>query len=41
MVDFYTESQNKFNSDMQPHYIYSPWELTWWKYAISEALPGL
>ena len=26
---------------MQPHYIYSPRELTRWKYAINEATDGL
>eukprot|EP00830_Metopus_es_P014557 TRINITY_DN3901_c0_g1_i1.p1 TRINITY_DN3901_c0_g1~~TRINITY_DN3901_c0_g1_i1.p1 ORF type:complete len:1012 (-),score=209.87 TRINITY_DN3901_c0_g1_i1:2492-5527(-) len=38
MVDFYTETQGHFTADMQPHYIYSPRELTRWKYAIFEAL---
>jgi len=38
MVDFYNESQIHFTADMQPHYIYSPRELTRWKYAIFEAL---
>ncbi len=38
MVDFYTETQQHFTADMQPHYIYSPRELTRWKYAIFEAL---
>jgi dynein heavy chain 1 len=37
MVDYYTESQKRFTSDMQPHYIYSPRELTRWKTAINEA----
>ena len=41
MVDFYTRSQNHFTADMQPHYIYSPRELTRWKYAINEALEPL
>jgi len=41
MVDFYTESQMHFTADMQPHYIYSPWELTRWKLAIFEALESL
>jgi len=40
MVDYYTESQKRFTSDMQPHYIYSPRELTRWKTAINEALEG-
>jgi len=38
MVEFYTRSQQRFTADMQPHYIYSPRELTRWKYAIFEAL---
>ena len=41
MVDYYTQSQKRFTSDMQAHYIYSPRELTRWKYAINEALPGV
>jgi dynein heavy chain 1 len=41
MVEFYMESQNHFTADMQPHYVYSPRELTRWKLAIYEALPGL
>lgn len=38
MVSFYMKSQKHFTSDQQPHYIYSPRELTRWKYAINEAL---
>ena len=41
MVEYYTQSQKRFTSDMQPHYIYSPRELTRWKYAIYEALEGV
>mmetsp|Transcript_10642 Transcript_10642/g.10713 ORF Transcript_10642/g.10713 Transcript_10642/m.10713 type:complete len:303 (-) Transcript_10642:483-1391(-) len=41
MVEFYNSSQNHFTSDMQAHYIYSPRELTRWKYAIYEALEPL
>ena len=41
MVQFYTESQLHFTADMQPHYIYSPRELTRWKYALFEALEPL
>ena len=41
MVEFYNTSQQHFTSDMQPHYIYSPRELTRWKYAIYEALNPL
>lgn len=37
MVEYYTQSQKRFTSDQQPHYIYSPRELTRWKYAINEA----
>ena len=38
MVDYYSDSQKRFTSDQQPHYIYSPRELTRWKYALNEAL---
>lgn len=41
MVEFYTTSQQHFTSDMQAHYIYSPRELTRWKYAVYEALNPL
>lgn len=41
MVEFYQRSQEHFHSGMQPHYIYSPRELTRWKYAINEATEGL
>ena len=41
MVDFYTRSQKHFTADMQAHYIYSPRELTRWKYAINEALVAI
>ncbi|EAR94592.2 dynein heavy chain, cytoplasmic protein (macronuclear) [Tetrahymena thermophila SB210] len=41
MVEFYTRSQLHFTADIQPHYIYSPRELTRWKYAINEALEPL
>ncbi len=41
MVEFYTKSQQHFTADMQPHYIYSPRELTRWKYAIFEALSSI
>ena len=41
MVEFYTKSQQHFTADMQAHYIYSPRELTRWKYAINEALEPL
>eukprot|EP01053_Blabericola_migrator_P008291 Blabericola_migrator_1__8290@NODE_42_length_17171_cov_64_374065_g38_i0_p1_GENE_NODE_42_length_17171_cov_64_374065_g38_i0NODE_42_length_17171_cov_64_374065_g38_i0_p1_ORF_typecomplete_len4774_score977_70AAA_6/PF12774_7/1_1e148AAA_6/PF12774_7/8_3e02AAA_6/PF12774_7/17DHC_N2/PF08393_13/2_5e03DHC_N2/PF08393_13/7_2e118AAA_8/PF12780_7/1_4e03AAA_8/PF12780_7/1_4e03AAA_8/PF12780_7/27AAA_8/PF12780_7/8_4e92DHC_N1/PF08385_12/1_5e89DHC_N1/PF08385_12/65DHC_N1/PF08385_12/1_8e03DHC_N1/PF08385_12/2_2e02DHC_N1/PF08 len=38
MVEFYTASQQNFTVDMQPHYIYSPRELSRWKVALNEAL---
>lgn len=41
MVEFYTKSQQHFTADQQPHYIYSPRELTRWKYAIFEALSAV
>lgn len=40
MVDFYDEFSRAFTVDMQPHYIYSPRELTRWKLAMAEALEG-
>ena len=33
--------QNKFTQDMQPHYIYSPREMTRWVRGICEALRPL
>lgn len=41
MVEFYTTSQKHFTADQQPHYIYSPRELTRWKYGIFEALTAV
>lgn len=41
MVDFYLRSQKRFTIDMQPHYIYSPRELTRWVRGIHEALKPL
>uniref|UniRef100_A0A915BJF8 Dynein heavy chain, cytoplasmic n=6 Tax=Parascaris univalens TaxID=6257 RepID=A0A915BJF8_PARUN len=41
MVDFYLQSQDRFTQDEQPHYIYSPRELTRWVRAISEAIAPL
>eukprot|EP00915_Cephaloidophora_sp_WS-2016_P003568 GHVH01004823.1.p1 GENE.GHVH01004823.1~~GHVH01004823.1.p1 ORF type:complete len:3130 (+),score=435.75 GHVH01004823.1:30-9392(+) len=38
-VEFYHRFQDNFTVDMQPHYIYSPRELTRWKFALFEALP--
>ncbi|CDI87445.1 dynein beta chain, flagellar outer arm, putative [Eimeria praecox] len=40
MVDFYTSFSSTFTVDQQPHYIYSPRELTRWKLALAEALEG-
>lgn len=41
MVEFYTTSQKHFTADQQPHYIYSPRELTRWKYGVFEALTAV
>jgi dynein heavy chain 1 len=41
MVEFYTTSQRHFTADQQPHYIYSPRELTRWKYGVFEALTAV
>lgn len=41
MVDFYIQSQDKFTQDMQPHYIYSPREMSRWVRGICEALRPL
>lgn len=41
MVKFYLRSQNRFTQDMQPHYIYSPRELTRWVRGICEAIRPL
>ena len=38
MVAVYSKSQERFTQDMQPHYIYSPREMTRWVRGISEAL---
>eukprot|EP01054_Gregarina_sp_Poly1_P003174 Gregarina_sp_Poly_1__3173@NODE_18_length_21885_cov_39_980383_g16_i0_p1_GENE_NODE_18_length_21885_cov_39_980383_g16_i0NODE_18_length_21885_cov_39_980383_g16_i0_p1_ORF_typecomplete_len4767_score865_14AAA_6/PF12774_7/1_5e149AAA_6/PF12774_7/8_3e02AAA_6/PF12774_7/9_7DHC_N2/PF08393_13/4_2e02DHC_N2/PF08393_13/9_6e02DHC_N2/PF08393_13/4_6e02DHC_N2/PF08393_13/2_6e02DHC_N2/PF08393_13/1_9e118AAA_8/PF12780_7/2_6e03AAA_8/PF12780_7/5_6e02AAA_8/PF12780_7/7_5AAA_8/PF12780_7/2_2e91DHC_N1/PF08385_12/1_1e85DHC_N1/P len=38
MVEFYTASQQNFTVDVQPHYIYSPRELSRWKVALNEAI---
>ena len=40
MVQFWVESAKKFTTDMQPHYLYSPRELTRWKIAVQEAFAG-
>uniref|UniRef100_A0A0L8I729 Dynein heavy chain, cytosolic n=1 Tax=Octopus bimaculoides TaxID=37653 RepID=A0A0L8I729_OCTBM len=41
MVEFYLKSQERFTQDMQPHYIYSPREMTRWVRGICEALRPL
>ncbi|XP_071963522.1 cytoplasmic dynein 1 heavy chain 1-like [Antedon mediterranea] len=41
MVEFYMMSQERFTQDMQPHYIYSPREMTRWVRGIVEALRPL
>ena len=35
------ENQNRFTAEIQPHYIYSPRELTRWKFAINEAIENI
>ncbi|XP_048259760.1 cytoplasmic dynein 1 heavy chain 1-like isoform X2 [Haliotis rufescens] len=41
MVEFYMMSQERFTQDMQPHYVYSPREMTRWVRGICEALRPL
>ena len=41
MVEFYLKTQEKFTVDMQPHYIYSPREMTRWVRGICEAIRPL
>lgn len=41
MVELYTMCQERFTQDMQPHYIYSPREMTRWVRGICEALKHL
>ncbi|KAI4119433.1 MAG: hypothetical protein LQ345_000679 [Seirophora villosa] len=41
MVQFYTESQARFTPEIQPHYIYSPRELTRWARGIYETIKPL
>lgn len=41
MVDFYMQSQVRFTADIQPHYIYSPREMTRWVKGIAEAITPL
>ncbi|KAK5078141.1 dynein heavy chain [Lithohypha guttulata] len=41
MVDFYLESQARFTADIQPHYVYSPRELTRWVRGVYESIAPL
>ncbi|KAJ8607590.1 hypothetical protein MRB53_040174 [Persea americana] len=41
MIQVYLESQKRFTPDIQPHYVYSPRELTRWVRAIYEAVRPL
>lgn len=41
MVDFYLVSQQRFTTDAQAHYVYSPRELTRWVRGIYEAMKPL
>lgn len=41
MVQFYRDSQKQFTVEKQPHYLYSPRELSRWKVAIHEAIKGV
>ncbi|ELR09608.1 Dynein heavy chain, cytoplasmic [Pseudogymnoascus destructans] len=41
MVQFYIESQERFTPKIQPHYVYSPRELTRWVRGIYEAIRPL
>ncbi|KAI9886106.1 MAG: Dynein heavy chain, cytoplasmic [Watsoniomyces obsoletus] len=41
MVQFYLESQSRFTTDIQAHYIYSPRELTRWVRGVYEAIRPL
>ena len=41
MVEFYLQSQERFTQDMQPHYVYSPREMTRWVRGICEAIRPL
>lgn len=38
MVDVYAASQSRFTQDVQPHYVYSPRELTRWVRGLYEAI---
>ena len=41
MIQVYLKSQKRFTPDIQPHYVYSPRELTRWVRAIYEAIRPL
>ncbi|GAB7338645.1 hypothetical protein MBLNU457_5378t2 [Dothideomycetes sp. NU457] len=41
MIQLYSESQKRFTADIQPHYVYSPRELTRWVRALYEAIRPL
>lgn len=41
MIQLYQESQVRFTADIQPHYVYSPRELTRWVRALYEAIRPL
>ena len=41
MVDFFLKSQARFTADIQPHYVYSPRELTRWVRGVYEAIAPL
>ena len=41
MIQFYLESQSRFTPKIQPHYVYSPRELTRWVRGIYEAIRPL
>lgn len=41
MIQVYMQSQQRFTTDIQPHYVYSPRELTRWVRAIYEAIRPL
>lgn len=41
MVQFYLESQSRFTPRIQPHYVYSPRELTRWVRGVYEAIRPL
>eukprot|EP00052_Salpingoeca_macrocollata_P029602 m.302295 g.302295 ORF g.302295 m.302295 type:complete len:4671 (+) comp22998_c0_seq14:51-14063(+) len=38
MVDFFSQTAEHFTADMQPHYIYSPREMTRWVKGVNEAV---